>query len=240
MTVFKVWHWILGVFLLLMFVLVYAAMKMPLSFLFSDQMREFGITDIEGASVSGGSLWISQASLPGLVKVDYVWCPGKGIGSWCVTVENETVNLDAVVTPRKESLLITDADIHRLSSDLLGSAANLFDARLGGQVQEMKFSSYQCPLQHLEQFSAQLKISNLSMMGSSLGDHQIVASNMGENIEVKINGESLDGTVSLADGAYKASGELLANIQIEAMARSFMRSLGANRYGWEINGKIPC
>lgn len=240
MIALRPWKSILVVVALLVLLAGYLVMKLPLSYFFSDEMNEMGITDIDGASLSGGDLWVSHPSIPGLLRVEYVWCPGSGIGSWCLNVENELVNVTAVVTPRADVMLITDANIQRLSSQLFGAVGGLVEGLIVGNIQQIKFNSYQCPLQYLEEFSGQLKVTQLTAFGSSMGDHQIVARNAGEKIEVKISGQSVDGTINLSGGAYEAKGELQANPQIEAMARSFMRSLGSSRYGWEINGKIPC
>lgn len=155
-------------------------------------------------------------------------------------VESEIASFDAEVTPRPSNLNISDARVHRLSSDVLGALGSAVDGDIQGEIELLRVASYECPLQNLKALSAQLEVSRLKVMGASMGEHQIVARNRGQTIEISIDGASVEGSVNLESGSYEAAGELTANPQIEAIARSLMRSLGSNRYGWEIAGSIPC
>ena len=153
---------------------------------------------------------------------------------------SDSASFDAVVTPRTSQLEISDAHIDRLSPDLFGTVAAMFDGNIRGEIQLLRVMSFDCPLQNLDELSAQFQVGNMHVMGAPVGDHQIVAKNHGADVEVTIDGESVDGTVSIADGTYVAEGRLLASGQLEAIARSLMRPLGASRYAWEVKGSIPC
>ena len=271
MIVIKLWQWVVAVCVLLVIAVFYLIMRVPLSLFFNDEMQSMGVTDIDGASLSRGELWVSEGSVqamrnlfypeesqsdgngsnnkklsggansrPRLLNLSYRWCPSNGIGTWCVAVENDLVSFDAVVTPRSSQIKVVDANIHRLSTDLFGAAGTLMKGSIRGKIQSATVTSYECPMQNLEGLSGQLEVSNLRVMGSVMGDHQVAARSSGSSIEVVIDGESVEGKFSLANGAYQAQGQLVASGQLETMARSLMRSLGANRYGWEIDGKIPC
>lgn len=219
---------------------LYLAMSLPLSLFFSDEMSEMGITDISGASVAKGDVWVSHPSVSGLIAVSYAWCPKQGIGSWCATVSGDHIEAKTVLTPRPSSLSLTDTEIEKFSTLLLGGIGSAIGGTIDGTIQEARFSSYQCPLQNLQFLNAQLHIANVNVLGSAMGEHNLAAKTVGPRIEAEIVGESLDGLVTLADGDYEASGELVATDMIAAMARSFMRPLGGDRYGWEIRGAVPC
>lgn len=203
-------------------------------------MQRFGITDLSSASLGKGHMWIGQETIPGLIEVNYVWCPTQGLGTWCVEVTSEIARFDAEITPRPSSLDVSDARVYQLSSDVLGALGAAVDGDIQGEIELLRVASYECPLQNLQELSAQLEVSRLELMGASMGEHQIVARNRGQTIEISINGDSVEGNVNLERGNYEAEGQLTANPQIEAIARSLMRSLGSNRYGWEIKGSIPC
>ena len=207
-------------------------------------MQEYGITDLSGASLGSGHLWIGQDAIPGVVELRYDWCPTNGLGTWCVEVESEMARFDAEVAPRSSSFKISDAILHRVSSDLFpslfGPLASTIEGDIQGEIELLRIGSYECPLQNLQELSGQLEVNRLNAAGASMGDHQIVANNQGESILINISGASLEGNVNLQDGSYEAQGQLTAQPQIEPYVRSLMRSLGSNRYGWEIKGSIPC
>lgn len=244
----RAWQWTLLVIAAILVVLLYACFKLPLSLLWREDMQRFGITDLSNASLSSGHLWLGHDDVSGLVEVNYRWCPINGLGTWCMEVESEAGSFDAQVAPRPSSLSVSDAHVHRVSQEflhqalapLLGPFSKTVDGNIQGEIEFLRIASYECPMQNLRELSAQLEVSRFSVAGASIGDHQIVARNLGQAIEVDIGGTSIEGKVNLEGGSYEAEGQLLASPQIESVVRSLMSSLGDNRYGWEIKGSIPC
>jgi len=248
----RAWQWTLLVITAILVILVYLCFKLPLSLLWREEMQRFGITDLSNASLSSGHLWVGQDDISGLVEVNYRWCPAKGLGTWCMEVEGEMGSFDAQVAPRRSSFSVSDARVYRVSRErlhqflepffdpLLGPFAKTVDGDIQGEIEFLHAASYECPMQNLRELSAQLEVSRFSVAGAVMGDHQIVARNLGQAIEIDINGTSLQGKVNVENSSYDAEGQLLASPQIESVVRSLMRSLGGSRYGWDIKGSIPC
>ena len=231
----------LGTVAFILLLLVVLA-KLPLRLVFAEKMEAFGVTDINGASFSGGRLWVSNEHLPGLAEVTYRWCPLQGLKSWCVDVEHPLVGLEAVLSVGSDKLRVTRGDLRMFSSSLLGAKASLVDLSLKGEVEELVISSFDCPMQHIDRLVLQLTTEQVTvqLLNTSLGAHQIKADTTGGDTELNLTGDSLTGLVRLSGDAYEASGELLSNERIAGLAKAQMRSLGDNRFGWELKGKLPC
>lgn len=215
-------------------------MTAPLRWVFADEMAAQGVTDIDGASLSGGRVWLSRDAFSGVIELNYRWCPMSGLRSWCVVAEGELLDADATVFFGRHGMRIMDGNIQHLSSAIFGPAASLVDLQIQGTVNELVLSSYDCPLQSVASFEADLRVQRSQVLGSALGAHRLVSKNTSRGVDVAIDGEALSGTMSLSERGYEASGELIAEAALGAMARTLMRPLGENRYAWEIEGRMPC
>jgi len=225
---------------LFMILLLIVLMKLPLRLVFAEKMVEMGITDINGASISGGRVWVSNEKLPGIAEVVYRWCPMRGFTSWCVDVENPLISVNAVLSVGSDRLKVTRGDLRRFSSSLLGPTASLVELSLAGDIKELVISSYDCPMQNVDRMTLTLNTEQVKVLGSLLGPHQIEAEQGDAGIDIRVSGDAMTALVKLSNGDYDASGELLATGGIASMARTLMKSLGDDRYGWEIKGKLPC
>lgn len=223
--------------------------NLPVRFFLGDLLNQSGknisYTDLGGASLLEGDLWVTLDGFPGLTHLTYQWCPGLSPLNWCVDLQHSAFGLSgqfAVSDLLSESLLIhvSDMDINALDIKALGIASGLIDARINGRIDRMVFELSNCPVKTIKQLQGELTSSNIQVFGFSAGAHQLSLASSESAVNARIAGSTFQGNIQVSGGAYRAEGEMRAPETMEAMARSLMRPLGGNRFGWQINGDLPC
>lgn len=228
---------LLGLLVSLMVIIL----NLPIRALAGDALKSVNYTDLEGANLLGGDLWVAVDELPGLTHLVYDWCPGLSPLRWCVDVAHPALVAEGKVGyTGSELIAISNLEIQSADLVALGVASGLIDARINGTIDNMKLKISGCPIRQIVALEGRLGASNISIFGISAGTHSIQLMSSGSNIEAQLSGATFSGNIQLADGKYMAEGEMLAPENMEAMAQSFMSPLGNNRFGWQINGDLPC
>jgi hypothetical protein len=220
---------------------VVIAANLPLRLVAGDMLAETEYTDLEGASLTSGDIWINAEGVQGPVHLAYHWCPGLFPGRWCVSVEHTSAKLETIFTLRGlNEISFEDLQIESLDLQALGVAGGMLDARIFGEIERLDWIQNECPLQGIKLLRGNLATSNLSILGSATGGHQLSMESVSGGINIVIGGDTFSGVMEIRNASYAAEGELLAPEQMLAMAQSLMRPLGGNRFGWEISGELPC
>lgn len=228
-----------GIVLLLGAMLI--AVNLPLRVFAGDMLVEAEYTDLEGASLASGDLWINTEGVQGPVHLTYHWCPGLLPGRWCVSLEHSSAKLETIFTLRGLSgISFENMQIESLDLQALGVTGGMLNARISGEIDRLDWVQNDCPLQGIKQLRGNLATSNLSILGSATGSHQLSMESVPEGINIVIDGETFSGMMEIRNASYAAEGELVAPEEMLAMAQSLMRPLGGNRFGWEIRGDLPC
>lgn len=229
-----------GALSLLLAVLI-VFVNLPIRLLADDSLEAIRYTDLEGASVLKGDVWIGLDDVPGLMHVVYSWCPGLSPLSWCMDLQHPAfVGQGRVSYSGTELISISNMKIESADMASLGLASGLVDARISGKIDSMKLRISGCPIRQIEHVEGQLGSNDIRIFGVSTGAHTIQLSSANSNIDARLSGNIFSGDIQLANGKYRAEGEMLAPESMTAMAQSFMSPLGNNRFGWQINGDLPC
>ncbi len=225
--------------LLAIFILI--AINLPLRMIAGDILAEMEYTDLEGASLVSGDLWINTEGVQGPVHLTYHWCPGLFPGRWCVSLEHTSAKLETVFSLRGlDEISFENMQIESLDLQALGVTGGMLNARISGEIERLDWVQNDCPLQGITQLRGNLVTSNLSVLGSAAGGHQLSMKSISEGIDIAVGGDTFSGMMEIRNATYAAEGELLASQEMLAMAQNLMRPLGGNRFGWEISGELPC
>lgn len=225
----------------LVVVLLVMAVNLPIRLVAGKALESIDYTDLSGASLRKGDLWVRLDSAPGLVHVVYRWCPALSPLRWCMDLQHPAFAIEGQVSLSLSQLVsISDLEIHSMDIAALGLGAGLVDARIDGRIDSMAFHISTCPLRQLDHLQGNFSTQSIRFFGASAGAHQLQIATEGSNINADISGETFSGRVQLANGSYSARGEMIAPDSIAAMAQSLMRPLGGNRFGWEIKGELSC
>ncbi len=221
--------------------LILIAANLPLRVVAGDMLVETEYTDLEGASLMSGDLWINTEGVQGPVHLTYRWCPGLFPGRWCVSVEHASAKLETIFTLRGlNEISFENMQIESLDLQALGLIGGMLNARISGEIERLDWIQNDCPLQGIKQLRGNLATSNLSILGSATGGHQLSMESVSEGINIVIGGDTFSGRMEIRNASYVAEGDLIAPEEMLAMAQSLMRPLGDNRFGWEISGELPC
>ena len=217
----------------------------PIGLLFGGVLKDSGIrySDFERATLASGELWLVAEPLPGLMRANYHWCPGLSLTRWCTDFSHPALTVKSHLTfSRSGEVRFTDTEIKQLDASVFGIAAGLLHARVTGYISNARLLSLNCPLAQLSDVSAEFNFAGLALFGANIGSHNLKITSIENEVGFRglISGESINGKFALNEGSYSANGELLANEQVESLAKSLMTSLGENRYGWQLQGAIPC
>lgn len=216
-------------------------MNLPLRLFAGDMLDDVEYTDLEGASLLSGDVWVSAEGIQGPVRVQYHWCPGLFPGRWCASVDHASAKLEAYLILRgMDTLSFEQMHIQAIDMQSLGVAGGLVSARIAGEIDRLDWTLSDCPLTGIKYLQGSLVASDLGILGTSTGAHRLDISTVSEGINVNLGGDTFSGTIEIRDNVYAARGELVAPESMLSMARSLMRPLGDNRFAWEISGNLPC
>lgn len=221
---------------------VLIVVNLPLRLLFGDILDDLEYTDVEGASLLSGDVWVSVEGINGPVRVQYRWCPGLFPGRWCASVDHASAKLETYVLLRGiDTLSFEHMQIQAIDMQSLGVAGGLVSARVSGEIERFDWVlSGDCALTGIKHLQGNLVTSDLGILGTSTGGHRLDISTVFEGININLDGDTFSGTIEIQDIDYNARGELVAPESMLSMARSLMRPVGGNRFAWEISGKLPC
>jgi len=206
-----------------------------------DMLESVEYTDLEGASLLSGDLWVNVDAVQGPMHVVYQWCPGLSPARWCTSVEHASATLETFVVLRGiNAVSLEQMHIQAIDIQALGVAGGLLNARVSGEIERLDWIRSDCPLTGIKHLQGNLEASDLGLFGTSTGAHRLDIATVSEGINISLGGDTFSGTIEIQDDEYAARGELIAPESMLSMARSLMRPLGGNRFSWEISGKLPC
>ena len=120
-------------------------------------------------------------------------------------------------------------------------ASMLFDSGLSGEVASLRIQDFECPLRGASDLSARFQLINTLMLGQSIDEITLLASQQGDNYLIDLSGNQVQGAVSVDNRLqYKASGEMQPPGALAGMMATLARPLGNGSYAWEIEGQVPC
>ncbi|MFX4228005.1 MAG: hypothetical protein ACFHHU_09035 [Porticoccaceae bacterium] len=217
------------------------AVNLPLRLFVGDMLDDVEYTDLEGASLLSGDVWVNAEGIQGPMRVQYHWCPGFYPGRWCASVDHASAKLETYLILRGlDTISFKQMHIQAIDMQSLGLAGGLVSARVAGEIEQLDWVRSDCPLTGIKYLQGNLVTSNLGILGTSTGAHRVDISTVSEGVNISLGGDTFSGTIEIRDNDYAAQGELVAPESMLSMARSLMRPLGNNRFAWEISGKLPC
>lgn len=229
------------VFTLVVVCLMLIVVNLPFRLFAGDLFDGVEYTDLEGSSLVSGNVWVNMEGVQGPVHVIYHWCPGWYPGRWCVEVDHASVALETMFVFRGLDIIsLQDTQIVSVDLQALGVAGGLVSGRVSGEVAQLDWRQSNCPLMGVERIQGRLMADNLGVFGAYAGEHRLDIATVGEGIDMNLEGDTFSGSIEIRDDQYAARGELIAPESMITMASSLMRSLGGNRFGWEISGRLPC
>ncbi len=216
-------------------------LNMPVRLFAGHLLDEANYTDLHGASLTSGDVWLNVEGIQGPVHVLYHWCPGSAPLRWCVSLEHASVNVDTRLILRGlDTMSLQNMQVTSLDLQALGVAGGLIRGRLSGVMDRVDWRMSECPLLGVEELQGSLSAAEINIFGTSTGAHRLDMTTVDEGINMNLTGDTFSGTIEIRGNQYLAEGELIAPESMMSMAQSLMRPLGGNRFGWEISGSLPC
>jgi len=227
--------------LLVLLLALVLLVNLPVRLFAEQQLADLDYSDLEGATLLSGDLWISLDALPGgLAHLVYNWCPGLSPLTWCLDLRHHSVDMNANIQfSDTDRLALSDVKINSLDISALGLAVGLVDARFRGEIGSIELPVSGCALRDMQLNFGYLQTGDIRIFGISTGPHRLELVGSQQSADGELSGDTFSGNIQLAQSGYSAAGEMRAPQQIETLARSLMTPLVGNRYGWEINGTIP-
>ncbi|MBC6427647.1 MAG: hypothetical protein GDA55_00140 [Cellvibrionales bacterium] len=221
--------------------------NLPLQWLAGERLSSLTYTDIDGATLLGGSLWLTTEG-PGLLQVDYHWCPRLALLSWCVRAAQDRTAIAGRVELHGSRLRLHRAEITQLDLRSLGLGAGVVDARFDGRIDQLEIALGDCPLQNITRLRGTLSTADIRIFGHSSGPHQVDLTHPEPGqLRATLQGDAFSGQIQIemqnAAARYTASGELQATgelAEFATLASTIMRPLGENRFAWNAAGELPC
>lgn len=215
--------------------------SLPLRLFVEDSLDAYEFTDLNGASLFSGDIWLKYEELAGLIHISYHWCPGLSPLAWCADLQHASAAMDGrFAFSGVEEVEASSLRIDFIDLAALGVAGGLVNSRISGELNELSITMGNCPLRQIKSLEGSLDAANVQLFGASLGPHQMSFNNSDAGIRANLQGETFTGIIELDGSKYSARGELEAPESIAAMARSLMTPLGNNRFSWAISGALPC
>lgn len=232
---------IFSVLALLLLVTGAVLLNLPLRYMAADQLAALEYTDLQGASLLRGDLWLQLDPLPGLTHLVYNWCPGISPLSWCLDIEHVAfVATGRLGVSLDQQIHLSAVDLQSLDLAELGLASGLVAARIEGRVESLRFFPSDCAIKNIEHVEARLQSASIQVFGFAAGAHQLAVNTENASIRAQLSGDTFSGSVEVSAGRYEARGEMNSPESMVSMAQTFMSPLGGNRFAWQLKGDLPC
>ena len=178
----------------------------------------------------------------GIVDLSWTWCPGLSLLNWCTEISADALQFEGELGLKfSGGIELTDFRLEMDSLEFLGLVPGLADAKLRGRVRSMEIRNFNCPLRESRNLSAEFELVEARILGGELGYIDIQIEQQDEQYVIQASGRQLEGQFLVDSGlTYRGSGEITPPANLIGMMGSLARPLGNGRFGWELEGQIPC
>jgi len=196
------------------------------------------------ARVISGSLRMRSTDLAalGVFELSWAWCPNWPILNWCAQLDSESLRAEGELGYGLSGMLeISSMQFEMGSLSILGMVPGLLDARLTGQIRTLEITDFSCPLRHARNLDALIEMRDPKILGNELQDIRAELSQSGTDYQVALSGDEVSGEFLMdSDLSYQGKGEITPPASMAGLMDSMAIPLGDGRYGWELEGEIPC
>ena len=218
-------------------------LRLPVVSLVAWEEHQIEVTDLERSTLVRGDIYLELERMPSLdlVQVSWQWCPGWHPLSWCLQLQARDIQFDGRVSLGLHSARIRSADISLDSLAAAGIDPNTADLHAVIRIEDLRVRDRACPVRTLEILTASAEFSEMSMLGSAMGEASLVATATPEAREVVLIGDNLSGSLASAN-SNDYSGSLLVRPPpaIEPLFEQFVAAGPDGQYQWRVSGAWPC
>ncbi len=235
------WLKIMLPMLLIPLLLVYGLMQLPLRwFLPEDQLA---VTYLDRVTLAQGKVWLSWQA-PGIAELNLVqwrWCPGSGLLSWCLRLDNSLGGLKALVSFSNGAYTARNVTGEFSLIPALLPLPVAIAGRVELALDLVQFSDLRCPFNAGATVDGELRFNNLELLQQPLGKHRARVSTADEGISMVIDGDSATGAVTIsASGGFDSLLLLTPPAALDSLAASFARPRGDGSFESHTAGQLPC
>lgn len=231
---------LVGLFVLVVFV----ALNMSVQQLVDFESLGMEVENSHDARVKSGSLRMRSADLVelGIFEVSWDWCPNSVILNWCANLDSESVHVEGQLGYKLSGALNVSRTRFELSSlSILGAVSGLLDAQLTGQIESLDIVDFDCPLRNARNLDALIEMRDPKILGNSLESIRADISQTETDYIVELSGDQVSGGFRVDSSLYyTGKGEMTPPANLVGLMDSMAIPLGNGRYGWELEGEIPC
>ena len=231
---------LVGLFFLAAFVLLNLSVQQLVDF----ESLGMEVENSGDARVKSGSLRMRSADLVelGIFEVSWNWCPNRIILNWCAGLDSASAKAEGQLGYKLSGVLNLSATQFELSSlSILGVVPGLLDAQLTGQIQSLDIVDFDCPLRNAKNLNALIEMRNPKILGNPLENIRADISQTESDYLVDLSGDQISGGFRVDSSLiYSGKGEMTPPENLVGLMDSMAIPLGNGRYGWELEGEIPC
>ncbi|GEM_PF-1659829 len=231
-------------FALLVIAGAFIGFNLPVQVLVDFESYGLEVENTQDARVHAGVLRMRAEDYAefGIINLSWSWCPGLKILNWCTEVDTDSLQSEGEVAYQiSGGVKLTDLKVELDSLEFLGLVPGLVNAKIRGQIHSMHIQDFDCPLRNSQNLSAEFELIETSILGGQLEDIQVRLEQQGDQYLITATGSQLEGEFIVErDLTYLGSGEITPPANLVGMMGSLARPLGGGRFGWELEGQIPC
>lgn len=231
---------LLGLFFITAFVLFNMSVQQIVDF----EAIGFEVENTEDARIKSGSLRLRSADLAelGIFELRWAWCPSWPVLKWCTELDSDSLSAEGQLGYRLSGALgISSMHFEMNSLSMLGLVPGLLDARLTGQIRSLEIVDFDCPLRDARNLDALIEMRDPKILGNSLQSIRAELSQSEGDYQVALSGDQVSGEFLMDSRlSYRGKGEMVPPPSMAGLMDSMAIPLGNGRYGWELEGAIPC
>lgn len=231
-------------FVILVLLGAFVGFNLPIQMLVDFDAYGLEVENTQDARLHAGVLRLRSENYAdfGIVDLSWTWCPGLSLLNWCTEISADAMQSEGELGINLSGgIELTNFRLEMDSLEFLGLVPGLVDAKLRGRVRSMEIRDFDCPLRNSRNLSAEFELVETRILGGELENIEIQLEQQDENYLIRASGRQLEGDFLVDSGlSYRGSGEITPPENLVGMMGSLARPLGNGRYGWELEGQIPC
>lgn len=231
-------------FVILVLLGAFVGFNLPIQMLVDFDAYGLEVENTQDARLHAGVLRLRSENYAdfGIVDLSWTWCPGLSLLNWCTEISADAMQSEGELGIKLSGgIELTNFRLEMDSLEFLGLVPGLVDAKLRGRVRSMEIRDFDCPLRNSRNLSAEFELVETRILGGELENIEIQLEQQDENYLIRASGRQLEGDFLVDSGlSYRGSGEITPPENLVGMMGSLARPLGNGRYGWELEGQIPC
>lgn len=231
-------------FVILILLSAFIGFNLPVQMLVDFEAYGWEVENTQDARLHAGVLRLRSEDYAdfGIIDLSWTWCPSLSLLNWCTDISADALQSEGELGIKLSGgIELTDFSLEMDSLEFLGLVPGLVDAKLRGRVASMEIRDFDCPLRDSRNLSAEFELVETRILGGDLENIEIQLSQQGEQYLIKASGRQLEGEFLVDNGlTYRGSGEITPPANLVGMMGSLARPLGDGRFGWELEGQIPC